>query len=75
MEDTSSRILKADDVTFDGQFSLDVTNAAPNAHRVKTAPSISPSAAIVESDSGFAVIEVICSCGKKTRLRCGYAPE
>ena len=75
MVKVTSRILKADDVTFEGQFQLDVTNTGPTVPKGKNMASIVPSANIIESNSDFAVIEITCSCGRITRLRCEYASE
>jgi hypothetical protein len=75
MKKTASRILKADDVVFEGQFRLDVTKNEPSMPQGKTMAAMPPSANIIESNSEFAVIEITCSCGRKTRLRCEYTPK
>ncbi|MHC4748205.1 MAG: hypothetical protein ACYS18_12960, partial [Planctomycetota bacterium] len=41
----------------------------------KSTTSVQPQARILESRPDFAVIEITCSCGKKTNLRCEYAPD
>jgi hypothetical protein len=73
------RVLKKDQIKVSGSVRLTPEAAAP----VRTAFSAragSPqsgsapqSARIVESNSDYAVIEVICSCGKKNHVQCNYA--
>ena len=73
MQKTTGRILKSDQVKFEGRVQLDVPHVQPNSPKGATATSVAPQARIVESHPQFAVIEIICSCGGKTHLRCEYA--
>jgi hypothetical protein len=75
---TSERILKSDDVNLDGQYRLDVAQAGFSGggstlpqHRSETLAA--PQVHILENHPEYAVIEVTCSCGTKTCLRCEYA--
>lgn len=73
------KVLKSDQVTVSGSVRLIPEVAAP----VRTAFSAradspqtgsSPqSARIVESNSDYAVIEMVCSCGAKNHVQCNYA--
>jgi hypothetical protein len=73
MEKTVKRILRSSDVEFKGYIHLD--NPAP-AHNVNRQQNINVSDAgvrILENSSDFALIEVTCSCGLKTQIKCQYA--
>jgi len=75
MTKTTKRILKSDNVKLEGQFHLDLAQAesAEDGRKQTSAASAAPQARIVENHPEFAVIEVICSCGAGTHLRCEYA--
>ncbi len=73
------KVLKSDQVTVSGSVRLTPEVAAP----VRTAFSAradspqagsSPqSARVVESNTDYAVIEIVCSCGAKNHVQCNYA--
>ncbi len=72
MEKAAGHILKSNNVKLEGRFRLNVDQGVPssaNERNVTLAPS---QVCIVENHSEFAVIEVTCSCGVKTRIRCEY---
>ncbi len=73
MERNTERILKSNDVEISGRIQLG--NIAPGT--VATAqtaiPSAPANATIVENNPDFALIEVVCPCGRKTRVKCEYA--
>lgn len=75
MAKTTKRILKSNNVRLEGQFHLGLAQAesAEGRTRQTSAASAAPQARIVENHSEFAVIELICSCGTGTYLRCEYA--
>jgi hypothetical protein len=73
MEGVQGRVLKADHVELEGQFHLDVAQPQPGQAKAKNVTSATPQVSIVESQPEFAVIEITCSCGTKTYLRCQYA--
>ena len=75
MSKKTKRILKKDNVKLEGRFHLDLAQdgSAKNGLKQRSAASSAPQARIVESNPEFAVIEVICSCGTGTLLRCEYA--
>ena len=73
------RVLKSDQVKVSGTVRLTPGDGAP----VRTtfsaqadgprAEAVPQSARIVESNSDYAVIEVVCSCGVKNHIQCDYA--
>ena len=81
MPKTAGHIIKGDDVKLEGQFRLDVAQVQSSigGPQRTTAALATPKARIMESQPGFAVIEITCSCGKRMDLRCEYngaqAPE
>jgi hypothetical protein len=69
----TARILRADTVKVQGRLSLDLTQAHAHPPAAKSATSVQPQVRILENHPDFAVIEITCSCGTKTNLRCEYA--
>ena len=69
----TANIIKGDNIKLEGRFHLDARQAAPRPQKTQNAPSVSAEVRIVENHPEFAVIELTCSCGKKTFLRCNYA--
>jgi len=72
MGKTTGHILKADNVKLEGQLYLDLANAQEKLSKEKNTAMSSPQVHIVQNQQEFAVIEVVCSCGKKTYLKCEY---
>ncbi len=74
---TAGRILKGDSVKLEGRVHLDVVQAPVGDKQAlpkeKNAASDMPQVCVVENQPEFAVIEIACSCGTKTHLRCEYA--
>lgn len=68
----TQRIIKADNVKLDGQVSLELNSSAGNG-RAKAACKGESGAIIIEKNSQYMVVEITCSCGKKTNLRCEFA--
>jgi len=66
------RILKGNDVKLEGRLHLDATRVEPSLPKNKSVAS-EQTARIVENHPEFAVIEITCSCGTRTYLRCEYA--
>ena len=73
MQKAAGRILKSDQVRLEGRLQLDVPHIQPNPTKGTTAASVTQQARMVENHPEFAVIEMICSCGRRTYLRCEYA--
>jgi hypothetical protein len=73
MIQVAARVLRADTVKVEGRLSLDLTQAHPQPPKANNAASVKPQVRILENHPDFAVIEITCSCGTKTNLRCEYA--
>ncbi len=73
MPKVTGRILKSEDVDFQGQFLLDVPQARQNLSEGKATASATPQVRIVENHPDFAVIEIVCCCGARASVRCEYA--
>ena len=72
MQKTAGRILKSDQVTLEGRLRLDLPHIQPDLPKGTTAASVTQQARIAENHPEFAVIEIICSCGRRTYLKCKY---
>ncbi|MCE5340918.1 MAG: hypothetical protein LLF92_07300 [Planctomycetaceae bacterium] len=70
--ENSARIIKGNNVKLEGTFSLDSGMSRPGAAHGGTALPAAVQARILENNPQYAVIEVICSCGTKTQIRCEY---
>lgn len=73
MQKAMGHILKGDEVKLEGRLCLDAARAEPNLSKGGSPASAAQQVRIVENHPEFAVIEVTCSCGKRTYLRCEYA--
>jgi hypothetical protein len=69
---TSQHVLKANKVRFEGTFHLGLTPAASAGGDKRTGGSVAPRIRIAENHSDYAIVEVLCSCGKTTYVRCDY---
>ena len=73
MINTEGRILKSNDVKFEGQIHLDAGKGGMDLPRQTIAASSAPQVRISENHTDYAVLEVICSCGSRISVRCEYA--
>jgi hypothetical protein len=73
MGTTAGRILKSDDVKLEGQFHLEVMEAASNLPHTAAAALAEPQVRVVENYPEFAIIEITCSCGTTLQIKCEYA--
>ena len=73
MGKTLGRILKANNVKLEGQIHLGVDQAELSLPKEKITGLATPQVRIVEKHPEFAVIEITCSCGTRTYLKCEYA--
>jgi len=78
IEKKSGQVIKSDNVKFNGVLHLDTerpVQSAQSAVRGKNGVAVAASvqARIVENQPQFAVIEVACSCGTKTYIKCEYS--
>lgn len=69
----AGHVLKGNKVKLHGRLQLDFMQPGSSLPKTKTAVSAAPQARIIENNPEFVVIEVACSCGAKTQLKCNYA--
>jgi hypothetical protein len=70
---TARHILKANQVAFDGPLHLGFDPAGQPHGATVQCISAGPSARVTQNHPQYAIIEVTCSCGKTTYIRCDYA--
>jgi hypothetical protein len=73
MQKTAGHILKGDQVKLEGRLQLHAPRIQPNVQQGTTSASVAQQARVVESHPECAVVEIICSCGRRTYLKCEYA--
>jgi len=73
MSKATGRIIKADSVRLQGKIQLAAASGKTVLTKGKNAVLVPLQAHIVETSPEYAVIEVTCSCGAKTYLKCEYA--
>jgi hypothetical protein len=74
MVKVAGHILKGHSVKFEGQFRLDMAQAGKGQPpKWEKTASAGPQVRILENNPEYAVIEITCSCGTQTRLKCEYA--
>ena len=73
MAQSANRILKSEDVEIEGRLNLDLGNAGQTSQNAKHATVGITKVRILENQNEYAVIEVTCSCGRKTIIRCDYS--
>ncbi len=68
---TSRHVLKANTVRFEGTYHLGLT---PGDAACEKRPGGSGTSRIriAENHADYAIVEVLCSCGKTTYVRCDY---
>ncbi len=69
---TSRHVLKANAVRFEGTFSLGLTPGACLSSDKRAGGSAASRIRITENHPDYAIVEVVCSCGKTTYVRCDY---
>ena len=72
MEKPVRHVIKASDIKLEGQFRLDATQTSQGTREGKNVATTTPQVCIAENNPDFAVIEITCSCGTKTYVRCEY---
>jgi hypothetical protein len=72
MGKTQGRILKSKDVILKGRIQLGTAQTSHKAAKSHSSALVSPQVRIVEKHPEFAVIEITCSCGTKTHVKCEY---
>jgi hypothetical protein len=71
---TLQRILKADEVALEGPVRLGLETAAATGSSQPPAPSAEPSVRMVQNHAEYVLLEVTCTCGRTTVVRCDYTP-
>ena len=72
MMQTMNRVLKSDEVEIDGRCHLEIGRSASSVQPVKNNNGVAAKARMLDNTNEYALIELICSCGKKTLVRCEY---
>jgi hypothetical protein len=72
MMKTSRRVLKASKVRFEGTYYLGLTPDDCASSDKRAGGSVASRIRIAENHADYAIVEVICSCGKTTYVRCDY---
>jgi hypothetical protein len=73
MTQSVSRVIKNGQIDIEGRFALDLGNfPSPAGQASKNAAAAPAKVRILENQDQYAVMEVTCSCGKKTIIRCDY---
>jgi hypothetical protein len=75
MEQTAKRILRSNDVELQGQVQLNVSTPGYNPVKQQSVSLSPPSVRILENTPEFAIVELTCSCGLRTQVKCQYVPE
>lgn len=65
------RVIKAENAKIDGQVSLELKTAPASSSR-QAGPACQNEAKIIEKNSQYMIVEITCTCGKKTLLRCEF---
>lgn len=81
MGHTAGQVLKANNVTMQGQYRLDLgestavaTPSRASAPAAAPRPVGGPQVRVVENCPDYAVLEVTCGCGEKSLVKCAYGP-
>jgi hypothetical protein len=72
MMQTMNRVLKSDEVEIDGKCFLEIGRSASSAQHTKSSNGAPVKVRMLDNTNEYALIELICSCGKKTLVRCEY---
>jgi len=72
MMKTQGNVLKSNDVEVEGRFLLDVATPQQTPLPRKGPNQAPPQVRITENKPEYAVLELTCSCGAKSYIRCQY---
>jgi hypothetical protein len=72
MVNTVGRVLKSSEVKLEGKFQLQIDTDTTDPANSGSVNGSALQVNIVENTAEYAIIEVICSCGSKTRVKCQY---
>jgi hypothetical protein len=75
---TTGKVLKSSEVEMEGTFVLDLacaSHSGSNQNQQAQAPATPAKVRVLENQKDYAVMEVTCSCGRKTIIRCDYGEK
>jgi hypothetical protein len=72
MMQTMNRILKSSEVEIDGRCNLNIGRPVSPAQTGKSNAGAAAKAKILDNNNEYTLIELTCSCGQKTLVRCEY---
>ena len=72
MMQTVNRVLKSSEVEIDGRCNLDIGHFVSPAQPGKSNAGAAAKAKILDNNNEYTLIELTCSCGQKTLVRCEY---
>jgi len=78
MVGTAGKVLKSSEVEVEGKVSLDlggIVTLGQNASHQTPVPGAPAKVRVLENQKDYAVMEVTCSCGRKTVIRCDYGEK
>lgn len=75
MVKTAGRILRGDSVKVEGTFQLCAMQSKAGSPGAAVVHSGEPRVSVIETNSEFTIIEVTCSCGTKTSVKCKHAVQ
>jgi hypothetical protein len=70
------KVIKSDRVVEQGSICLEIGEITISSAESSSQPAfagVAQEAKIIESNSEYAIIEVICSCGSRSHIQCNYA--
>jgi tRNA-dihydrouridine synthase len=67
-----NRVLKSSEVEIDGKCNLDIGHSVSPVQPGKSNAGTAAKAKILDNNNEYTLIELTCSCGKKTLVRCEY---
>ena len=73
MPKTTRHVLKADEVALEGPLRLGLGPTTAPAGSAPRPASAAATVRVIQNHPDYAVIEVICPCGRVTEIRCEYA--
>ena len=71
----AGRILRGDNIKVEGKFQLGSTLTKTTSQVANNVHSGEPQVRVIENNSEFTIIEVTCSCGTKTSVKCEHVTE
>lgn len=78
MQGTTGRILKSQDVKFEGQLQLELNHRKTAANNNHNPPRngnnnvVPPEVTIVENNTDFTILRINCACGQQAYIRCEH---